>query len=280
MLQRAFLRCKFTEHSLSGSISRFICQGVGSKKTYTLVRSKKIRNRTGEKTPTREEQKPVIKIKRKISTKNWNKKRSAKEKMFRPKMRKKNLHQKNLNMRSPQRAILLYSVLIKQDRGKGQTVLAVIKFYSSDKTLAQIKSAFPDSIVSRYGCTADLSFARSHERQRYFIKDEQIITTSDSVKKKLAVTNQWDVSRFNLFLEACKKLGIKITRVEKDLTDKNLFTKLAIMIQCSIQSVISCRSDGNICAFTGHTCWWPTVIASLSLTELNSLTILTEIWRW
>jgi len=191
------------------------------KKTYTLVDQKRFGIEPVEKTPTREEQKPVIKIKEeKSAPKTETKKDQPKEKNVPAKNEKKESAPKESKYAITTTRDTSLFRFDKQDRGKGQTVLAVIKFYSSDKTLAQIKSAFPDSIVSRYGCTADLSFARSHERQRYFIKDEQIITTSDSVKKKLAVTNQWDVSRFNLFLEACKKLGIKITRVEKDLTDK------------------------------------------------------------
>lgn len=98
--------------------------------------------------------------------------------------------------------------------GKGKTVLAIMQAYVKEKKplLYELKTAWPDSLVSRWGITESLSKAKEHDRQRYFTADSQILVTSD--KKKMAVTNQWDASRWAAFLEVAKKLGYKVTPVE------------------------------------------------------------------
>ena len=105
-----------------------------------------------------------------------------------------------------------------ETRGKGPTVLAILQAYVAEKkpVLAKIKDAFPDAIVSKWKVVELLSKAKEHEseggRQRYFTKPDQLLITKDG--KKLAVTNQWDVARFEAFLEAAKKVGYKVKVVE------------------------------------------------------------------
>ena len=103
----------------------------------------------------------------------------------------------------------------KESRGKGQTVLAILKAFVAEKapTLAEVKKAFPDAIVSKWGVTADYNAAIKCSRQRYFTKHDQVILTQD--KKKICVTNQWDVNRFGAFIEVANKLGLKVNRVQK-----------------------------------------------------------------
>lgn len=98
--------------------------------------------------------------------------------------------------------------------GKGQTVLAIMQAYVAEKKplLYELKTAWPDTLVSKWGVTETLSKAKEHDRQRYFTKDDQILITKD--KKKIAVTNQWDSSRFTAFLDVAAQFGYKIKPVE------------------------------------------------------------------
>jgi len=101
-----------------------------------------------------------------------------------------------------------------EPKGKGPTVLAVLQAYVAEKKplLYELKTAWPDSLVSKWGVTETLSKAREHDRQRYFTKDNQVLVTKD--KKKLCVTNQWDASRFAAFLDVAAQFGYKIKPVE------------------------------------------------------------------
>src|SRR5690606_28977953 len=74
--------------------------------------------------------------------------------------------------------------------------------------LKQLKSVFPDDIVSRFGVVAELKAAQdlSKDRNRYHLNDHQVLTTSDG--KKVVVTNQWTVDRFARFCEAAAAVGL------------------------------------------------------------------------
>lgn len=95
---------------------------------------------------------------------------------------------------------------------KGQCALSIIKAYFRDKKplLKDVKAAFDDSMVQRYGVTQELSNAKalSSDRDRYFLKDTQILTTKDG--KRLVVTSQWTSERFEAFLKAAKKLNYTV----------------------------------------------------------------------
>ena len=99
---------------------------------------------------------------------------------------------------------------------KGQTVLAILKAFFRDKkpTLKQVKEAFDDSIVQRYGVTQELSVAKSLSgdgRDRFFMKPDQILVTKDL--KKLACTSQWTSERFDDVLKAARKVGYTVKAV-------------------------------------------------------------------
>ncbi|MGB3947462.1 MAG: hypothetical protein WBM13_05740 [Bacteroidia bacterium] len=101
-----------------------------------------------------------------------------------------------------------------EPKGKGQTVLAIVKAYVADHsaTLADIKEAFADEMVGKWGVTEMYKKAVENPL-RYLTKDHQIIVTHD--KKKICTTNQWTVDRFEVFCDAAQKIGYKITKVEK-----------------------------------------------------------------
>lgn len=98
---------------------------------------------------------------------------------------------------------------------KGQTALAVLRAFFRDKkpTLKQVKESFDDSIVQRYGVTQELSNAKtlSSDRDRFFMKPEQILVTKDG--KKLACTSQWTSERIDAFLKAAHKIGYTVKGV-------------------------------------------------------------------
>ena len=86
----------------------------------------------------------------------------------------------------------------------------VTDFVQKNKpSLKQLKSVFPDDIVSRFGVVAELKTAQdlSKDRNRYHLNDHQLLTTSDG--KKVVVTNQWTVDRFARFCEAALVIGVK-----------------------------------------------------------------------
>lgn len=98
---------------------------------------------------------------------------------------------------------------------KGQCALAILKACMRDKKpiLKDLKAAFDDNIVQRYGITQNLSDAKalSSDRDRYFLKDAQLLVTKDG--KKLAVTSQWTTERFEAFLKLAKKVGYSVKPV-------------------------------------------------------------------
>jgi hypothetical protein len=102
-----------------------------------------------------------------------------------------------------------------QPYSKSGCVLAVLMDYVKNKqpTFEQVKEAFPDSIVGRFGVVNKLNGEGgakelSPDRPRYFMKDDQLLKTSDGVF--IAVCNQWTLQRFVDFMEAAAKVGMKI----------------------------------------------------------------------
>lgn len=95
---------------------------------------------------------------------------------------------------------------------KGQCALSIMKAYFRDKKplLKDVKAAWDDTIVQRYGVTQELSNAKalSTDRDRYFLKENQILTTKCG--KRIAVTSQWTAERFEAFLKAAKKLNYTV----------------------------------------------------------------------
>jgi hypothetical protein len=106
-------------------------------------------------------------------------------------------------------------MFMKKPYAKSGCVLAVLKDYVTTKqpTYDQVKEIFPDTIVGRFGVTNILdgeggAKELSPDRPRYFMKEDQLLTTSDGVV--LAVCNQWTLQRFVEFMDAAAKVGIKI----------------------------------------------------------------------
>ncbi len=101
----------------------------------------------------------------------------------------------------------------KKAYSKSGCVLAVVTDYvnTSKPTLEQLKAGFPDAIVGRFGVINSLEKAKelSPDRARYFMKDDQLLTTSDNIT--VAVCNQWTLGRFAEFMNAAGKLGYKIS---------------------------------------------------------------------
>jgi hypothetical protein len=116
--------------------------------------------------------------------------------------------------KKPQRDTSKFIFRKSEPRGKGQTVLAIMQAYVAEKNplLYELKTTWPDTLVSKWGVTETLSKAKEHDRQRYFTKNDQILVTKD--KKRVCVTNQWDASRFAAFLNVAAQLGYKIKPVD------------------------------------------------------------------
>lgn len=102
----------------------------------------------------------------------------------------------------------------KEPRGKGRTVLAIIQTHVKAKrmTLDKLKATFPDELVQKWGVTTSWNKAKEHDRQRYFVGENDQILTSDKPQKKLAVTNQWSLQRWEKFAEIARGLGYKIQK--------------------------------------------------------------------
>lgn len=101
----------------------------------------------------------------------------------------------------------------KKAYSKSGCVLAVVTDYvnTSKPTLELLRVGFPDAIVGRFGVVNSLDKAKelSPDRPRYFMKDDQLLITSDNLT--IAVCNQWTLGRFAEFMDAAGKLGFKIT---------------------------------------------------------------------
>lgn len=95
---------------------------------------------------------------------------------------------------------------------KSACALKVVSDYVEKEkpSLKQLRAAFPDDIISRFGVVNELKAAQdlSKDRNRYHLHEHQILTTSDA--KKAVVCNQFSLDRFLRFCEAAAVLGFKI----------------------------------------------------------------------
>ena len=94
---------------------------------------------------------------------------------------------------------------------KRHLVLAVISYYLQthpETTFEEVRQVFPDSLHSSYGAIAPLEKAQAVGPKRYFLNDDQILTTGDGCK--IAVCNQWGIGNLIPFLEIAQRLGYQI----------------------------------------------------------------------
>ena len=97
------------------------------------------------------------------------------------------------------------------DYKKGPLVREVVRKYVEDHkpTLKQLKDAFPDELLKRFGVWQEEDSARSIQgaRDRYFWKEEHQIKVKGKV---IVVCNQWTSANIQPFLKAARALGYKI----------------------------------------------------------------------
>ena len=76
-------------------------------------------------------------------------------------------------------------------------------------TCKQLKEAFPDELLKRFGVFQDEDTARSLSgaRDRYAFQAENMIKLKD---KTIAVCNQWTLDNIQPFLKTARALGYKI----------------------------------------------------------------------
>lgn len=103
-------------------------------------------------------------------------------------------------------------VFRKVPYSQSQCVYQVMAAYIAEQkpTYKELEAAFDPSIVSRFGVFAKLSKCRelSADRDRYHLKDYMILKTKDGVR--IAITNQWSMTRFIQFVDAASQAGYKI----------------------------------------------------------------------
>ncbi len=99
----------------------------------------------------------------------------------------------------------------KEEYGKGPLVREVVRQYVEDHkpTIKQLKDAFPDELLRRFGVFQDEDTAKSIQgaRDRYFWKEEHQIKVKGKI---IVVCNQWTSENIQPFLKAAKALGYKI----------------------------------------------------------------------
>jgi hypothetical protein len=97
---------------------------------------------------------------------------------------------------------------------KSQCALKVLTDYvtAEKPTLAELEKTFPKEIVSRFGVfnTIDQAKELSKGRDRYYMKEGNILTTSDG--HKVVVTTQWTLERILQFSDAAAAVGLKFTQ--------------------------------------------------------------------
>ena len=97
------------------------------------------------------------------------------------------------------------------DYKKGPLVREVVRKYVEDHkpSLKQLKDAFPDELLKRFGVWQEEDSARSIQgaRDRYFWKEEHQIKVKGKV---IVVCNQWTSANIQPFLKAARALGYKI----------------------------------------------------------------------
>ena len=90
---------------------------------------------------------------------------------------------------------------------KGGLVRAMVAQFCKDKkpSITKLREVFPDELIPTYGVFQEIAVAkkRSADKQRYFLKPEQVIKLKDG--KTIAVTNQLTSSYLESFLAAAKK---------------------------------------------------------------------------
>lgn len=106
-----------------------------------------------------------------------------------------------------------------QDYPKGRLVLAVIKKYVAEKnpTAAQLRTAFPDTLLPNYGIVRDVAVAKKatvRGKKRYFLKNDQILKLRDG--RVIAVANQFSSENIKPFIKHIKDLGYSVTVAPKD----------------------------------------------------------------
>ncbi len=95
--------------------------------------------------------------------------------------------------------------------GKGPLVLAVVSHYveNNDIDYMTLKKVFPDSLLKSYGIFKRVDEAReaSVKRNRYFLKDTQLIQVSDD---QIAVCNQFTGNNIGAFITKASSIGYEI----------------------------------------------------------------------
>ncbi len=94
---------------------------------------------------------------------------------------------------------------------KGRLVLAVIKDFVADQgdiTYSQLEKKFPQKLQGSIGVFVKEEKAQERYNKtgykRYYIKDDEVITLSDST---IAVSNQWGKDNIYNFVKRAKELG-------------------------------------------------------------------------
>lgn len=95
--------------------------------------------------------------------------------------------------------------------GKSRLVQAVVKEYVTSKriTFEELKKTFSDNIQGSIGVVQTVEYAENKDPNRYFMKSEEILLTSDNVK--FVVSNQWGKGNIERFIEVAINIGYEIT---------------------------------------------------------------------
>ena len=97
------------------------------------------------------------------------------------------------------------------DYKKGPLVREVVRTYVEDNkpTLKQLKEAFPDELLKRFGVWQEEDLAREIQgaRDRYFWKEEHQIKVKGKI---IVVCSQWTSETLKPFLKVARALGYKI----------------------------------------------------------------------
>lgn len=102
-----------------------------------------------------------------------------------------------------------------QTLGKGPLVRAVVRQHVADNPIIthdQLKEAFPDELLHRFGIFQELEKAKKYygNRDRFFLKEEHRIKLADNT---VAVCSQFTAANIVPFLRRAKELGYVIENV-------------------------------------------------------------------
>ena len=97
---------------------------------------------------------------------------------------------------------------------KRTLVHAVIREYvtSNKVTFEELKKTFSDNLQGGCGVVQTVEYAQNKDPVRYFMKSEEILTTSDNVN--FVVSNQWGISNIGKFIEVAAGIGYDIKIVK------------------------------------------------------------------